>query len=131
MQVVPEAYRDLVSNDSTAIAYLATNMPDGSPIIAPVWFGVIDDHICVFTGLSRLKTKNMIARPDVAIVFQDPNEVYRYVQVRGKYVKYVEEGAREWLDEISNKYTGKDYDSEPSSDGVIMFIKPERANGYG
>lgn len=131
MQVVPESHRDLVSNETKAIAYLATTMPDGSPIIAPVWFGVIDGHICVFTGLSSLKAKNMIARPGVAVVFQDPDKVYRYVQVRGKYVKYVEEGARAWLDEVSNRYMGKDYDDSASSDGVILFIKPERVNVFG
>jgi len=131
MQVVPESHRDLVSNDSKAIAYLATTMADGSPIISPIWFGVIDDHICFFTGLSRLKTQNMFERPEVAIVFQDPDEVYRYVQIRGKYVKYVEEGAREFLDELSNKYVGKDYDNNPADDGAILYVKPERANVFG
>jgi len=130
IDIVPESHRDLVSHESKAIAYLATTMPDGSPIISPIWFGVIDDHICFFTGLSSLKTKNLMARPDTAIVFQDPVEVYRYVQVRGKYVKYVEEGARAWLDDVSNIYMGKDYD-EASEDGVIIFIKPERANVFG
>lgn len=131
MQVVPESHRDLVAHDSKAIAYLATTMPDGSPIISPIWFGVVDDYICFFTGLSRLKTQNMIARPDVAIVFQDPEKVYRYVQVRGQYVKYVEDGAREFLDELSNKYVGTDYDDSASSDGVLVYIKPERANIFG
>ena len=130
MQIIPESHRDLVSDTSKAIAYLATTLSGGAPVIAPVWFGVIDDHIAVFSGESSLKAKNMRARPDVSVVLQDPEDQYRYIQIRGRYVKQVSEGAREFLDEVSRRYIGKDYPADPSSDGVILFIKPERVNVF-
>lgn len=131
MNIVPEAYRDLVSDESKAIAYLATTLSDGSPILTPIWFGVIDEHICFFTGKDTLKARNMMARPQVAIVLQDPDDIYRYIQIRGRYVKYESDGAREWLDELSIRYIGRKYVDDASSDGAILYIKPERVNVFG
>lgn len=131
MQIVPESHRDLVSDSSKAIAYLATTLSSGAPIIAPVWFGVLDDKIAVFTGLSALKTRNMQAQPEVALVMQDPDDVYRYLQIRGRYVGYTEEDARAWLDETSRRYIGKDYPHDASEDGVLLLIEPTRVNVFG
>lgn len=128
MNIIPESHRDLVDDNSKAIAYLATTLSDGAPLIAPVWFGVIDDHIAIFSGESSLKAKNMRERPAVSVVIQDPEDQYRYVQIRGQYVKSISDGAREFLDKESERYVGKPYPSNPSSDGVILMIKPERVN---
>lgn len=130
MNIIPETHRDLVSEDSKAIAYLATTLPSGAPVIAPVWFGVIDGHIGVFSGESSLKAQNMQARPAVSVVLQDPEDQYRYVQIRGRYVKYISEGAREFLDKVSNRYIGKPYPAESSEDGVILMIQPEKVNVF-
>lgn len=130
MNIIPESHRDLVSDDSKAIAYLATSLSDGAPVIAPVWFGVIDGHIAVFSGESSLKARNMRAHPQVSVVLQDPDDQYRYVQIRGQYIKSVSEEAREFLDLLSQRYVGKPYPADPSTDGVILMIKPERVNVF-
>lgn len=130
LDIVPESHRDLVDNQSKAIAYLATTLSDGAPVIAPVWFGVMDGHIAIFTSESSLKARNMRARPSVSLVMQDPDKIYRYLQIRGSYVKSVQEGARDYLDEISIRYTGEPY-GDASEDGLLVLIKPERVNVYG
>lgn len=130
MNIIPESHQDLISDDSKAIAYLATTLPDGAPIIAPVWFGIMDGQIAVFSGESSLKAKNMRDRPPVSVVLQDPDDQYRYVQIRGQYVGSIREGAREFLDHVSQRYIGKPYPAEPSRDGVILLIQPERANVF-
>lgn len=131
MDIIPESHRDLVSDDSKAIAYLATTLPSGAPLIAPVWFGVVDGHIAFFTGDDTLKSRNMKAQPQVSILLQDPEDPYRYVQIRGSYVESDPEGAREFLDMLSNRYIGKDYPDGGSDSGVIIKIKPERVNVFG
>lgn len=130
INLIPESHRDLVSDNSKAIAYLATTLSDGSPVIAPVWFGIMDDQIAIFSGESSLKAKNMRAHPQVSVVLQDPDDQYRYIQIRGRYIKQIHEGAREFLDEVSQRYIGKPYPAEPSADGVILLIQPERANVF-
>ena len=130
MNIIPESHRDLVSDDSKAIAYLATTLANGAPVIAPVWFGVIDDQIAIFSGASSLKARNMRARPQVSVVLQDPDDQYRYVQIRGRYVNSIEKDARQYLDELSRRYVGKDYPESASGDGVILLIQPERVNVF-
>lgn len=128
MNIIPESHRDLVSEDSKAIAYLATTLSDGAPVISPVWFGIIDEQIAVFSGAGSLKTKNMQARPQVSVVLQDPDDVYRYVQIRGRYVNSISEGAHDFLDKVSRRYIGKDYPEATSDNGLILLIQPKRVN---
>jgi PPOX class probable F420-dependent enzyme len=130
MNMIPDSHRDLVGENSKAIAYLATTLPDGAPVISPVWFGIINEQIAVYSGASSLKAKNMRAQPQVSLVLQDPDNVYRYVQIRGRYVKSISEGARDFLDEASRRYIGKDYPTSTSGDGVILLIQPEKVNVF-
>jgi hypothetical protein len=130
MNIIPESHHDLVSEDSKAIAYLATTLSDGAPVISPVWFGIIDEQIAVFSSASSLKAKNMQARPHVSVVLQDPNDPYRYVQIRGRYVNSISKDAREFLDKISRRYIGKDYPEATSEDSLILLIQPTRVNVF-
>ena len=130
MNIVPEAYRDLISDDSKAIAYLSTTLKNAAPVTAAIWFGVQDEHICFVSGPTSLKVKNMIERPNVSLLIQDPDLVYRYIQIRGKYMKQITEGSADYLNMLSNRYIGKDYPSELGGDDVIVFIKPERVNVF-
>ncbi|MEL6406852.1 MAG: pyridoxamine 5'-phosphate oxidase family protein [Chloroflexota bacterium] len=130
MQIVPEAYRDLVSDTSKAIAYLSTALKSGAPVTAPIWFSVRDNHICFASSPESLKVKNMVARPAVSLLIQDPDVVYRYVQIRGTYAKQTTEGSADYLNMLSNRYIGKDYPAELGGDDVIVYIKPERVNVF-
>lgn len=130
MKLVPEDYRDLISDASKAIAYLSTTLKSGAPITAPVWFGIRDNFICFVSSPNSLKVKNLLQRPHAALLIQDPNAVYRYIQIRGKYVRQTTEGSAEYLHMLSNRYTGKDYPSELGGDDVIMYIEPEKVNVF-
>lgn len=130
MQLVPDDYRDLISEASKAIAYLSTTLESGAPVTAPIWFGVQDDHICFVTSPRSLKVKNMVQRPQVTLLIQDPDVVYRYMQIRGRYVKQNPEGAIAYLHRLSNRYIGKDYPSTLGDDNAIVFIAPERVNVF-
>jgi len=53
------------------------------------------------------KEKNIQANPDVSVMVLDPQNPYRYLEVRGVVGEIVEEGAIEQLDQIAHFYTGK------------------------
>ena len=88
---VPKEYSDLV--EKRALAYLATIMPDGSPQVTPVWFDMFEGHFRVNTARGRQKDRNMTRDPRVALSIQDPEDPYRYMQVRGVVVETTEESA--------------------------------------
>lgn len=123
----PDTYHDLLDDKNKAFAYLATVMDDGTPQVTPVWFNTDGEYILVNTAVGRVKDHNMKARPNVALCIADPNDPYRYMQVRGKVVEYTTEGANEHIDTLAWKYRGiKKYDNyRPGMQRIIYKIRPE------
>ena len=120
----PEEYQDLVSDESKAMLYLATIMPDGSPQVTPVWFSTDGEHILINTNEGRVKDKNMRARPKVAMTIQDPNKTYRYLGIRGEVVSYTTEGALEHIKMLSLRYDNEPWVERPTQKRIIFKIKP-------
>lgn len=123
----PEKYRDLLDDHKKVFAYLATIMADGTPQVTPVWFNTDNEHILINTAVGRVKDLNMKARPHVALCIADPDNPYRYVQVRGRVVEYTTEGANDHIDSLAWKYRGiKKYDNYlPGMQRIIYRILPE------
>ena len=81
MAAIPDKYLDLLEQKK-AFASLATAMPDGSPQVTPVWFDYRDGRIRVNTAKGRVKARNMKSGAPVALAIMDPDNPYRYVQIR-------------------------------------------------
>jgi PPOX class probable F420-dependent enzyme len=120
----PADFMDLFSEETRALLYLATSMPDGSPQLTPVWFSADDEHILINTHEGRVKDKNMKARPRVAIVIQDPDNQDRYLGIRGEVVGSTREGADEHINRLSLKYYGKPWIYQVGQRRIIYRIKP-------
>jgi len=81
MAEVPEDHRDLL--ERPLVVSLATVRPDGGPQVNPMWFEW-DGSVIRFTHTNeRQKFYNIEAEPRVAIAIQDPDNPYRYLEVRG------------------------------------------------
>ena len=107
MTEIPAAYQDLLTQKK-ALAHLATTMPDGSPQVTPVWFDYTNGRIRVNTAKGRVKARNMAEGSRVALSIVDPDNAYRYLQIRGKVAHMTEAGAIAHIDSLSKKYLGKD-----------------------
>jgi len=124
-----EKDQELLSDEKRAMGYLATTMPDGSPQVTPVWFSYHNDQLKINTVRGRVKEKNMLARPEVALVIQDPDETYRYLQIRGVAARPTEEGAVEHIERLSQKYDGKPFRAlRPNEVRVIFEIEASSIN---
>lgn len=123
--MVPESHRDLLSDDKRAAAYLATLMPDGSPQVTPVWFSYDNDRVRINTARGRVKEKNLTARPQMALAIQDPEDTYRFVQIRGVASDSTEDGAVAHIERLAQKYRGKPFRPlRPGEVRVIFEIEP-------
>lgn len=119
---IPEEYLDLIDDESKAFACLATLMKDGSPQITPVWFNTDGKHILINSAKGRVKDHNMHRDQRVALDIIDPNNPYRYIQIRGKVVDIKYEGAREHINKLSKKYTGNDiYTGGPATETRVTY----------
>jgi PPOX class probable F420-dependent enzyme len=130
MAAIPEKYLDLVQQKK-AFANLATLMPDGSPQVTPVWFDYKDGRLRVNTAKGRVKARNMQEGAPVALAIMDPDNPYRYVQVRGRVKRVAEQNANAHIDSLAKKYLGKDkYPwARPDEVRVIYEIEPTSASG--
>jgi PPOX class probable F420-dependent enzyme len=128
---IPEPYRDLLQRP--AMAHLATLMPDGSPQVTPVWVDLDGAHLRVNSVKGRRKDKNIRRDARVALSMCDPDNPYRYLEIRGRVVDIAEEGARAHIDALAKKYLGKDeYPYHKDSDvRVIYRIAPEHFSAMG
>jgi PPOX class probable F420-dependent enzyme len=107
MPTIPEKYLDLI-HDKKAFASLATLMADGSPQVTPVWFDYADGKLRVNTALGRVKDRNMKKDGRVAVSILDPENPYRYVQMRGTVAHVTQDGADDHIDALAKKYLGAD-----------------------
>ncbi len=130
MAAIPEKYLDLLQQKK-AFANLATVMPDGSPQVTPVWFDYKDGRIRVNTAKGRVKARNMKEGSPVALAIMDPDNPYRYLQVRGRVERVAEERANAHIDTLAKKYLEKDkYPwSRPGEVRVMYEIEPMSASG--
>jgi PPOX class probable F420-dependent enzyme len=137
MTAIPDQYLDLVDRKTT-FAHLATIMPDGTPQVTPVWFDHAGGAIRVNSARGRVKDRNMKEGAAVALSILDPDNAYRYLQIRGRVRGVTETGADAHIDSLAKKYLGKDkypyakpgdvrliYEIEPKSVSVIGVSRQE------
>ena len=105
-QVIPEKYRDLFNKK--AFASLGTLMPDGSPQVTPVWCDVEGDLVIINSAKGRQKDRNLRRDPRVSLAIIDPDNPYRYLELRGRVVEITEQGAAAHIDKMAKKYLGVD-----------------------
>jgi len=125
-----DAARAFLDHPYTAV--LATTSPRGRPQATPIWYLVDGDSIVVNTSRGRVKLHNLETNPYVALTVVDPQNVYRYIQVQGRVVRFDQENGARDIDRLSMRYTGKPYRYGPGmnpEDRVTIAIRPLRVSG--
>ena len=121
MAAIPDAYLDLVTTKKP-LAHLATIMKDGSPQVTPVWFDYTGGLIRVNSAKGRVKSRNMIEGAKVALSIVDPDNGYRYIQIRGSVSKVTEAGGDAHIDALAKKYLGLDsYPYRSATETRLIF----------
>lgn len=130
-KAIPDAFLDLFSKK--AFANLATLMPDGSPQVTPVWCDWDGRHVQINSAKGRQKDRNLRRDPRVALALLDPDNPYRYLEVRGRVVEITEQGADAHIDRLAKKYMGVDQYPlrRPGEVRVTYKILPEHSTTMG
>lgn len=126
VESIPEKFEDLF--DKRSFGHLATLMPDGSPQVTPVWVDYDGECILINSVKGRQKDLNMERDPRVAISIQDPDDPYRYLQIRGKVVETTEKGADEHIDQQAQRYLGLEKHPHQAEGRKLFRIQPERVS---
>ena len=72
-------------------------------------------------------------RSRVALAIVDPDNPYRYLEIRGKVVDITEKGADEHINSLAKKYLGKDVYPfrQPGEKRVLYKIEPQKFSSMG
>lgn len=116
------------------VVFGAVGRKTGIPQMTLVWFEYADGVFKISTTTDRHKYKNIEKNPKVGLVIYDRGNPYRYVQVRGTVTGVTKEGAHDFIDHLSGRYTGNPkykYDPERKEDRVIISVTPENHSAIG
>lgn len=131
VDVIPDSHRDLL--DTAAILHLASLGPDGEPQVHPVWYDWQDGTLRLSTTRARQKLRNIERDPRVAATILDPDNDYRYLEVRGRVVAVDDDPDKKFIDFLAGKYLGRDEypRKDPRAQRVVVSIEVEHANVMG
>ena len=129
--VIPESHRDLL--DKKGFAHLASIGPDGEPQSHPVWYDVNGGRLLISTTKSRQKYRNITRDPRVSASITDPDDPYRYLEIRGRVVSIDEDPEKKFIDALAQKYMGEDEypNKQPDAERVTIAIDPEHCATMG
>src|SRR5690349_23301133 len=122
----PASHRDLLDAET---ATLATIGSDGYPQVSEVWFLHDDGELKTSLNDSRLKTKNLQARPQCNLLILDVSNPYRYLAVKGN-ARIEPDPDYEFADKLGAKYGAADLRAHdaPGQSRVVVTIEP--VNGW-
>ena len=128
---IPENYADLFRKK--AFANLVTLMPNGNPQVTPVWCDYDGTHVLINSARGRQKDRNIARDPRVALAILDPDNAYRYMEIRGRVVEITEQGAADHINRMAKKYLGKDiYPFRKAGEVRVLYkVEPQRVLTYG
>jgi len=122
---IPETHRDLLDAKFATLATLAT---DDAPQLTEVWFLYEDGEVKLSLNSSRVKTKNLAARPQCSLFVLDLANPFRYMDVRGR-ARIEPDDDYAFADRVGAKYNSdlREHDG-PGEARVVVTI--ERTNVF-
>ena len=109
------------------LIFIATVMVDGSPQLSPVWADFEEGHIMVNTAEGRVKHKNVLRDPRVAVSVVSNNNPLDMTTIRGKVVEIIQDYEYKHADKLAKKYLGVEHYpfKRPDEKRIIFKINPE------
>lgn len=122
MITFPESHQDLLDAE---VATLATIGANGTPQQTATWFLHQDGTLKLSLNTSRLKTKNLMKRPQCSLFILDLAVPQRYLEVRGT-AQIQSDDDYAFARQVGAKYGGADLSAHdrPGESRVVVTIEP-------
>ena len=110
------------------LVFIATVMKDGSPQLSPVWANYDDGFILVNTAEGRIKHKNILRDPRVAVSVTSNDNPLDMTTIRGTVIEIIPDYQYQHADKLTQQYMGRtNYPfKQPDEKRIIFKIKPEK-----
>jgi PPOX class probable F420-dependent enzyme len=114
-------------------AHVATIGPHGEPQTTPVWYDWDGTYVKISQTTDRQKYRNVGRDPRIALSITDPDDPYRYLEVRGQVESVDADPDYTFINSLAKKYLDQDEYPfhQPGDERVILWIRPEHTTGMG
>lgn len=129
--LIPESHSDIL--DKKAFASVATIGPNGEPQNNPVWFEWDGSHIRFSLTTTRQKYRNTRADRRVALSILDPDDPYRYLEIRGVVADVEDDPDLAFINSMALKYLGLDRYPwhQPGDERIVIVVEPTKTTTMG
>jgi PPOX class probable F420-dependent enzyme len=108
------------------LVFIATVMKDGSPQVSPVWANYEDGYILINTAEGRIKHKNILRDPRVAVSVVSHENPLDMTTIRGTVEELIPDYDYSHADRLTQQYMNRPHYPFKASDEkrIILKIKP-------
>lgn len=123
MTTFPQSHTDLLD---AQVASLATIGGDGFPQQTELWFLYDEGELKLSLNTARLKTRNLMKRPQCSLMLLDLNNPYRYLVVRGN-AQIESDDDYAFAKKLGAKYSADvSAHDQPGDKRVVVTIEPTK-----
>ncbi|MGH3433706.1 MAG: PPOX class F420-dependent oxidoreductase [Thermocrispum sp.] len=124
---IPDSHADLL--ERPLFAHLGTVRPDGTPQVNPMWFSWDGRFLYFSNSTTRYKYRNVTANPAVSVSINDPDQPYRYLEVRGVVERIDPDTEATVFGDLARRY-GVRFDGPPgdAEHRVVYVVRPTGAS---
>lgn len=110
------------------LVFIATVMKDGSPQVSPVWANYEDEHILINTAEGRIKHKNILRDPRVAVSVVSHENPLDMTTIRGVVTELIPDYDYAHADKLTLQYMGREKYPFKRADEkrITLKIKPDK-----
>jgi PPOX class probable F420-dependent enzyme len=123
MSIIPDSHADLL--ERPLFGHLGTTRPDGQPQVNPMWFSYDGTFLYFTNSTRRRKFGNLRAEPRLSLSVNDPDQPYRYLEVRGVLERVDPDTEGTFFAELAARY-GMTLDGPPGDVEfrVVLVVRP-------
>jgi PPOX class probable F420-dependent enzyme len=131
--IIPESHLDLLTQPIHVA--VVTLMPDGTPQASVVWRLWEDPDILVSIPKLTQKTRNVMRDPRITFLMVDPQNPFRFLEIRGLVTEVRPDPDYAFLERITQFYQHRPYyggaepiENKGKEDHVIFQIALQKVN---
>jgi PPOX class probable F420-dependent enzyme len=104
---IPDELRDIF--DEPALAHVSYLNRKGQIVTYPMWVDLDGDHVLVSSPIGSRKGQSLRERDQVAVSVVSTKNPWHWVSVSGRVIDIQPDNNLEFIDRMSQKYVGSDY----------------------
>ncbi|GAA3726126.1 PPOX class F420-dependent oxidoreductase [Salinactinospora qingdaonensis] len=125
MSVIPQDREDILNK--LIFAHVSTIGPNGEPQSNPVWVDWDGEFVKFSQTPARQKYRNIQRDSRIALSAHDPDNPYRYLEIRGRVEKIEDDTDNAFINKMAKKYIDEEVYpwASPDERRVVLFVRPE------